>query len=307
MKGFIFAAGYGTRVRPLTNTVPKPLLPVCNVPSILYSLMLMKEAGIQTVVCNLHYLAEDIIAYFHAHDNFGFDLHFTIEEEILGTGGGLKNCEQLLDDDSILLCNSDAIFDIPVAKLLEKYRASGSPGMLVLKDTGMAERPVYVENDIITDINYTFSSNNHAPFVYTGMAVLSPEIFKYLEEGFSSIVYTGYTSLIQHHTLAPFLHRGYWVDVGTTESYHRVNMEILDTIEYWQTRFNSLKDVRPSVTGGDVHFEDGADVTRTVTGEGGSIGSNCHIQNSVLFPGSRVEPGSRYENVIIQNDLVIQV
>ncbi|MFW5862454.1 MAG: sugar phosphate nucleotidyltransferase [Spirochaetota bacterium] len=307
MKGFIFAAGFGTRVRPLTNTVPKPLLPICNVPSILYTLMLMKEAGIQTVVCNLHYLAEDIITYFHAHDNFGFDIHFTIEEEILGTGGGLKNCQQLLDDDSILLCNSDAIFDIHVAKLLETYRASGSLGMLVLKDTGMAERPVYVENEIIKDINYTFSSISHAPFAYTGMAVLSPEIFKYLDDGFSSIVYTGYTSLIQHHTLVPFLHRGFWIDVGTTESYHRVNMDILDNIEYWQARFNSLTGVSPLVTGDGVVFEDDARVYRTVTGEGSILGEGCRLQNSVLFPGSRIDPGRDCDSVIIQNDLVIQV
>ena len=307
MKGFIFAAGFGTRLRPLTNNFPKPLMPICNVPSILYSLLLMKEAGIRDVVCNLHYRADDIKSFFDNNDNFGMNIYFSFEDTILGTGGGLKKCEHMLKDDTFLLCNSDAVFDIPVTTLLEEFYRSGGNDLLVIKKTGNAAKPVYVENGIIKDINYTFSRENNSPFTYTGMAILTPLIFRYLEEKFSSIVYTGYTSLIENHELSFYQHDGYWLDVGTIDAYHRVNMDVMDNIEYWQERFRGIGEVIPLIDGDDVREAEGSRVIHTVSGKGSTIEQGSVVQDSVLLPGSHVPQKAKYNRVIIIDDTVIKV
>jgi len=308
VKGFIFAAGFGTRLRPLTNTFPKPLMPICNVPSILYSILLMKEAGIRDVICNLHYMADDIKSFFNKNDNFGINIHFSCEDEILGTGGGLKKCEGLLKDDTFLLCNSDAIFDISIHALVDAFGSSQSEGMLVLKDTGNPARPVYVANGIIKDINYTFYRESSSPYTYTGMAILTPRIFRYLEQGFSSIVYTGYTSLVENHELSFYQHDGYWLDVGTVDAYHRVNMDIMDNIQYWRQRFLNMNDnIVPVIEDKDVQKGEGARIIHTVSGKGSNVETGSMVQNSVLLPGSHVPQSANYDGVIVMDDNALKV
>ncbi len=220
MKAFLLAAGFGERLRPLTETVPKPLIPVADIPSVCYALYILKRSGVTDIVCNIHYLGDRVIKFFKDHDNFGFHVTFSKEDKILGTGGGLKQCEDLFDEDFVLI-NSDILIDLDLVSAIEKFRAEKLPGLIIVKEVSKGGATVSVEGDCVIDFK-NFMKSGIAPFYdYTGAAVLSPEIFPLLEKEFSSIVYTGYTGLIAGEGLSYFVHHGTWIDIGTPESLDR--------------------------------------------------------------------------------------
>ncbi len=218
MKAFLLAAGFGTRLRPLTETVPKPLVEVAGIPSICYSLYLLRRAGIRKIVCNVHYLKDDIMKFLKGHDSFGCDIIFSEEDEILGTGGGLKKAERYLSDDDFVLINSDITFDLDIGRVIKKFHKSKSPGLVVVTEVSPGEATVSVSEERVTDFRETLGSGDPPLYDYSGAAVLSPRIFSHLVEEFSSVVYTGYTGLIENDSLAWYLYPGSWIDVGTHEA-----------------------------------------------------------------------------------------
>ncbi|MCX7680138.1 MAG: sugar phosphate nucleotidyltransferase, partial [Spirochaetes bacterium] len=191
MKTFIFAAGFGERLRPITATIPKPLVPVLNRPAIEWSLALAKKAGIRHVICNLHHLPDEIERFFYNYLHV-FTVTFSREPMILGTGGGLKKCEKLIGDEEFLLLNSDVIMNLDVEALLQYHRKLNSRATVVLyKHPNASEiAKVAVRDGKVIDFKNFLKTNSKSEYIYTGVAVLSPEIFLYLEEHYSSIVYT---------------------------------------------------------------------------------------------------------------------
>lgn len=217
MKAFLLAAGFGERLRPLTERIPKPLIPVADIPSICYALFILKRSGVTDIVCNIHYLGDRVVEFFSDHDNFGFNIAFSKEDEILGTGGGLKKCEYFLDDDFVLI-NSDILIDLDLTAAIEHYQSEKLPGLVIVKEVAGEQATVSVESSRVIDFKNSMNSGKAPLYDYTGAAVLSPEIFPFLETGFSSVVYTGYTGLIADKGLSYFVHHGTWIDIGTPES-----------------------------------------------------------------------------------------
>jgi len=217
MKAFLLAAGFGERLRPLTERIPKPLIEVAGIPSICYALFILKRSGVTDIVCNIHYLGDRVVEFFADHDNFGFNVAFSKEDEILGTGGGLKKVEEFLDDDFVLI-NSDILIDLDLTAAIEHYREEKLPGLIIVKEVPRGEATVSVDGSHVIDFKNSMKSGIAPQYDYTGAAVLSPAIFPFLETGFSSVVYTGYTGLIADKGLSHFVHHGTWIDIGTPES-----------------------------------------------------------------------------------------
>ena len=158
MKAFLLAAGFGERLRPLTDKTPKPLIPVSGIPSICYSLMLLKEAGITDVVCNIHYHPDRIMDFFKKNSNFGFNIDFSFEKEILGTGGGLKQCERYFNDDDFIVLNSDIITDLKLQDVIAGFKNTDSPGTVVLYNSINIEKTVSIMGNHVKDFR-DFSSS----------------------------------------------------------------------------------------------------------------------------------------------------
>ncbi|MCP4129426.1 MAG: nucleotidyltransferase family protein [bacterium] len=231
MKAFILAAGFGERLKPVTNTIPKPLIPVLGIPSICYAIALLKEAGITHAVCNLHYRSRDIIDFFEKHDYFGMTIEFSIEEEILGTGGGLKRCESFFKDDDFIIINSDIITDIDLNRVLDHHKEASAPASVVVyskEDTGN-DGTVSIAGGQVVDFKNSLESGITPEFEYMGIAVASPVLFDYLEKGFSSVVYTGFTGLIKDHSLGYYTHMGMWEDIGTIENLEATEKKLKET------------------------------------------------------------------------------
>ena len=307
MKGFVLAAGMGERLRPLTAQSPKPLLPVMNIPSICYSLLLLRQAGITDIVCNLHYRHRDIIDFFERHGDFGMNVTFSFEPDILGTGGGVKNCERCLNGEEFVLVNSDIILDIDVREAINAHRQSGASGTVVLypHDNASMIAPVSVKDGKVLDFKNFLNTGVGGRHIYTGLAVLTPDIFPYLTIEHSSIVYTGYVGLIRHHRLGCFIHQGRWFDIGTPRGYYDVNMELMRQPGGFPGLFRSHFGLPFAPVSATAVVSDGAVVESSILGEGSSVGAGAIVRRVVALPGSTVPDLSHIEHSIVYDGAII--
>ncbi len=301
MKAFVLAAGLGERLRPLTGTIPKPLIPVMNIPSICYALMLVREAGIDEVIINLHYMPEAIKNFFKEHGNFGLNLSFSFEEEILGTGGGVKKCEDELSGGDFLLLNSDVVMDIDVKALLAKHGAGSYPATIVI--ARMADRlkrgPVGMHEGRVVDFKNFLDTGRFSQYDYPGAAILSPEIFAYLSKDFSSIVYTAYVELIKRQSLGFFKHEGHWRDMGSLRSLWEANMDCLRDMRSYRERMRAAFSLRMSALPPEASIGRDVVIKNSVIGHGAVIGEGCVIEDAVVLPGSRLAPRARAIRAVV--------
>ena len=136
MRAMILAAGFGTRLRPLTNTIPKALLPIAGRPLIEYGLLFLKAHGIEEVVINLHHLGEKIRATLGDGSIYGLRISYSPEEPILESGGGIKNAQSFLDGEAFVVLNCDTIIDLDLTAATRGTRKDQS-----CRDTRIAARP----------------------------------------------------------------------------------------------------------------------------------------------------------------------
>ena len=301
MKAFVLAAGLGTRLAPLTDHTPKPLIPVLNIPSLFYSFFLLKQAGITEIICNIHHHGNVIRRYIESTNLNGITITFSEEPEILGTGGGLKKCEKLLGDDDFILVNSDIITDIDFKALVTQHHRSGCPGTLTLFDTPEAATIGYVgvENGLVKDFRDIRKTGLASSFIYTGVAVLSPKIFRFMKAEFSGIVNTGFTGLIDNGGLSFYRHEGLWMDIGTMQSYWLANIDTPSLMNNLAQPMKRGLGISPHLIAPDAIISTDAILSRSVIGKGCTIGRECIIRNSVLLPGVTVMPGSSIINSIV--------
>ncbi|MEI6848222.1 MAG: NDP-sugar synthase [Chlorobiaceae bacterium] len=301
MKAFVLAAGFGTRLKPLTDYIPKPLIPVLNIPSIFYTFFQLKKAGIREIICNTHHHANTIRCVIESSNLPELDITFSEEPVILGTGGGLKNCEKLIGDNEFLLVNSDIITDIDLAVLIQHHRKSQRPGTLTLFATPEAPEIGYIgiENGLIKDFRNLRHTNLVSSCIYTGIAVLTPEIFRYLKSDFSGIVDTGFTGLIENGGMNYFLHEGMWMDIGIMQNYWKANLDRDSIITGMTEPMNRAIGMKPHPISNETDISPDARISNSVIGCRCRIGANSTITDSVLLPGVYIKPGSRITKMII--------
>lgn len=215
MKAMIFAAGLGKRLRPLTDTTPKPLIKVAGKALIDYHLETLAKAGVKEVVINVSYLAQQIIEHIGDGANFGLQVQFSVEKTPLETLGGLAKALHLLGDAPFLVVNADVFCDYDVSELQQTFEKSQSQGHLLL-----VENPSFnPEGDFSLQQN-TVGNAQSPRFTFAGVSILKPELIK---------------NSSKHGQLAPLLrelascgelsgsvHSGFWFDVGNSKRLQEV-------------------------------------------------------------------------------------
>jgi mannose-1-phosphate guanylyltransferase len=261
----------------------------------------LKQAGITEIICNIHHHAIAIRHFIESSDLPGLTITFSEEPLILGTGGGLKKCENLLGSDEFLLVNSDIITDIDFRALINHHHQSGRPGTLTLFETPEAATIGYigVENGLVKDFRNTRFTGLDSSYIYTGTAVLNPKIFEFLKEEFSGIVDTGFTGLIDNGGLSYYRHEGLWMDIGSMQNYWRANLDATSVITGMSDQMNLAIGRRPHSISPDASISSAAEVSGSVIGKGCHIGADCTIINSVLLPGVIVKPGTAIINAVV--------
>jgi len=223
LRAMVLAAGRGQRLRPITDTVPKPLVVVGGRPLIDYALDCVANAGIRRVVINLHHLGPLIREHVGDGSRYGLAVDYSEETVLQDTGGGIRDARRYLEGSTFLTMNADTIVDVDLRSLAESHLASGALAtMLLRKDPRMAEFGlVETESDGRVGRFLGRPRPDHReplePFMYTGVQVLGSRVFDYLvTEGPFSITRVSYPAMLDAGELVrgtPF--DGSWITVGT--------------------------------------------------------------------------------------------
>ncbi|MFQ5904422.1 MAG: NDP-sugar synthase, partial [Candidatus Binatia bacterium] len=145
MKAMVFAAGYGRRLRPKTDKLPKALIPISGRPMIEYSLLLLSHFGIKEVIINLHHLGGKIEEHLGSGENLGLKICYSKEEELLDTGGGLLRARPFLEEGTFIVINSDLLIDLPFNDLCAYHLKKKATATLVLRTDEMADKYGLIE------------------------------------------------------------------------------------------------------------------------------------------------------------------
>jgi mannose-1-phosphate guanylyltransferase/phosphomannomutase len=233
MKAVVMAGGEGTRLRPMTASMPKPLLPIVNKPIMEHVLRLLQRHGITETVVTVQFLASLVRNYFGDGEELGMVLHYASEDAPLGTAGSVKNAEHLLDDGTFLVISGDALTDFDLTDLVKFHHDKGAMvtvcltrvpdplefGITIVDDDGKVQR--FLEKPTWGQV---FSDT-----VNTGIYVMEPEVFDHVAKG-ESVDWSGdvFPRLVEQGLpIYGYVAEGYWEDVGTHESYFKAQADVL--------------------------------------------------------------------------------
>ncbi len=305
----VLAAGLGTRLRPLTNEITKPMVPVLDRPVMAHIIDLLDRHGFHETIANLHWFPDSIREY------FGERLSYRYEPELLGTAGGVRACGEFFGDDSFLVISGDALTDIDLGALAARHRAAGGVATLAVKKvpdtrefgvvlhdrdgrvTGFQEKPR--RDEALSDLGNC------------GIYVFSPAIFDYFpERPFVDWAQDVFPTLLENDV--PFhIHeiREYWNDIGSLGELRQGTFDALrgelrlhvegseqspGVIIAGDTMLPSDLELEgPAWIGRDVQIGAGARLTGPlVLGDGAVIGERSQLRETIVFPGTEVGPES---------------
>jgi NDP-sugar pyrophosphorylase family protein len=298
----ILAAGYGTRLRPVTYTLPKPIVPLAGRPLMGWAVEALLAAGISDFVVNLHHLPEPIECYLRDRYAGRARFEFSFEPEILGTGGGVRNVRPLLENDSdFFLVNGDTIQFPPYDALRSKRRDVLAALTLRHPPEGDRFTPVYVDDGAITG----FGKGSGEALMFSGTHLISNRIFNYLpDKDFSGIVDEVYQPLIDagRERIAGVVDDGLWFDIGTPQRYMTASRTLLDLMVRGELAIPSETRVV-----GDSLIHDTANVrgtiSRSIAGERSVI--EGALTDTVVWDDCRIAPGAKLDGCIIAHGVEI--
>ena len=211
MKAMILAAGKGSRLSPLTDKTPKPLLPIQGRPLIEYIVKNLAREGYHQIVINLHHLGDQIIEFLGDGSRYGVNITYSLEEELLETGGGIKKALNLLGNEPFLIVNGDIYTDFRFSDLPEQLPNDCLAHLVVRKNEDKGHGDFEIENSTITSRGKSYT--------YCGIAVIDPKLFYDSPEGPFSWTRDWLFDLLASHYFTAQEHRGRWADIGTIEQY----------------------------------------------------------------------------------------
>ena len=231
----ILAAGFGTRLRPLTESTPKPLLQVGGTPLLVWNLLMLRESGIKEVIVNLHYLGHLIQETLGDGKRWGMHVSYSCERNILGTGGALKAAESFFEGQPFLVVNGDTLIDLDIPRLVHYHHAKGGIATLVVRDDPQAQHwgPVHCDaNGRVLRIigkgkDPEEDSGEISVRMFAGVHLLHPSILGDWPTGHSfSIIDPYIQELARGSRIFGFVHAGYWSDIGTLDRYGQAQADV---------------------------------------------------------------------------------
>jgi len=267
-QAFILGAGLGTRLRPLTDVFPKPLVPLFHKPLAMWAVEACEAVGCRRFAVNTHHLPEKWEGF-----GAGRDITFFHEPVLLETGGGLKNIEGWIHDGSLLIHNGDIFSSMDLRALMAAHEASGDEVTLALRSSGGEKRISLDEKGRVADVR---SEVRGLPgtHVFTGIYCISRTFLKRIPAGEVIAVIPAFQELVREKKIgAVVLDEGEWMDLGDLESYLAAHRTL------------ALQEpVHPEAVIGE-----GAVVTDSVIGKGAVIAPCARVSDSVVWPGARAD------------------
>jgi mannose-1-phosphate guanylyltransferase len=305
MKAAVLAAGLGTRLAPLTDILPKPLLPVLNRPLLGLVLSQLETAGCFQVAMNTHHLAYQVQDFLQSQP-WSFLLSVSLEPEILGTGGGLKQLGEILGNEPFLAVNGDILTDLDLGEIYRRHQPD-SIGTLVLHDSPRYNN-VWVADDRVVSIGAAPPGTAASPLAYTGVQVVDPKLMHYLPPVGQpyDLVQAWRQALAAGERLAYLKVGGhFWQDIGSPVNYLAAHRRLLagespKLSSYFQRLTNPL--VGPGAQiGVGVQFAGAVCLGAEVT-----IGEEACLENTVVWDRAVIARGVKLAGCIVASGVRVK-
>ncbi|HZK49456.1 MAG TPA: sugar phosphate nucleotidyltransferase [Thermoleophilia bacterium] len=328
MKAVVMAGGQGTRLRPLTSNMPKPMVPVANKPTAQHILELLSRHGIRDVVMTVAFMPQLIQNFFGDGSSFGMQIDYCVEEVPLGTAGSVKNAQRFLDD-TFLVISGDSLTDFDLTEIVDFHRARDAMVTIALKsvDNPLEFGVVIVDEHgrIERFLEKPGWGQVFSDTINTGIYVLEPEVLDHIPEG---------VSFDFSHQLFPHLYdsrkplfgmlcEGYWQDIGSLAQFLQANRDALDGKvqanlpgvrlrgNVWVGHgadFDSLDNIQgPALIGDYARLSGSASIgAHTVLGNNVILRGGASVAGSVVGDGSYLGPGVRVRGAIVGSGVDIR-
>jgi len=339
------AGGKGTRLRPLTCSLPKPMVPILNKPVMEYTINLLKKHGIREIAVTVAYLPMVLIDYFGTGEKWGVNLSYYVEDEPLGTGGCVRNAEEFIDETFIVI-SGDALTDLDIKKAVEYHKYKTSKITIVLKkEDSPIEYGVVITNEegkITRFLEKPSWGEVFSNTVNTGIYIIEPEVISDYKKGdifdFSKDLFP--KLLAAKVSMYGFVTDDYWCDIGDLNSYKQTHFDILDgkvnvelenlesSTGIWMGKnsvlYGDVKIIPPvyigencllnkgsvlgphTIVGDNCTLEARSVLKKSIIWNNNLIGVDTHVSGAVVCSNTRIKKRVNvYENVVIGEGSVL--
>jgi len=229
---FILGAGLGTRLRPLTENTPKPLLLIGERPLITYAMEHLRTIGVQRFIINTHHCVEKYPEAFLEGSWQGIPITFRHEPILLDTAGGIKNIEDLIaKDERIIVYNGDIITNLPLAPLINQHFTLKSTVTLALRGNGPLLNVNIDQNGFICDMRHTLKNPGIQSCLFAGIYIIETKFLQRLKAGCVESIVPPLVEMIKENPRSVggvIIDNGYWDDVGTVAKYEKLKKDFQD-------------------------------------------------------------------------------
>lgn len=329
MKAVIMAGGFGTRIQPLTNSIPKPMLPIFNKPMMEHIILKLKNAGIAEFVVLLYFKPDIIKDYFKDGKEFGINITYVLPDDDYGTAGALKCAEEYLKDDNFIIVSGDLVTDFDLNKIIDFHKKRDSQLTITLTSV---EDPLQFgvviansDDKIEKFLEKPSWGEVFSDTINTGIYVLEPHIMEHIPAGknfdfakdlFPKLMKSGIE-------LMGFSIKGYWRDVGNPQSYRDVYSDILNEkiiFDYEGNKQKTKKGIIYSkdnlnieemdikgvvVTGKNLKIGKNSELKNVVIGDNVTIADNVKLSSGVVWDNSKIGEASELSDFVVCNDTAI--
>ncbi len=330
MKAVVLVGGAGTRLRPLTFSTPKPLLPIVNIPFIERQLEWLAEYGVDEAVLSLGYLPDAFLDHF-SDERFGdMKLRFVIEHEPLGTAGGIRFAAEGINE-RLVVCNGDVLTDLDLGAFVAFHEARGASATISLArvedPSAFGVVPTRPDGEVIAFVEKPPRDQAPTNWINAGTYVLEPSVLASIPRRLNvSIERETFPRMLEEPgQLYAMRSEGYWLDIGTPEKYFDAHMDVLAgrvglpptptaverTSGVWVEPGAEIDDSAtlegPVLIGVGARVGPGAVVRRSVLGAGAVVGAGATVAESVLLDGARLGNGESLNRVVLGDDVQLDV
>jgi NDP-sugar pyrophosphorylase family protein len=328
VKAVVLVGGEGTRLRPLTLTTPKPLLPIANVAFLERQLSWLGSHGVDEVVLSLGYLPDAFTEHF-ADERFGdIKLRFVVEHEPLGTAGGIRFAAEGIDE-RLLVCNGDVLTDLDLGELLRFHAEREAAATIALTQvadpSAFGVVPTRDDGEVVAFVEKPPRGQAPTDWINAGTYVLEPEVLDRIPPRL--------TVSIERETFPRMLDRpgrlyamrsaAYWLDIGTPQKYLEAQLDVAagklgtppapgtseDRPGVWVEPGVEIDAdatvVGPSVIGTGASIAAGARVEASMVGRSVRVGAGASVLRSVLLPGVAIDPGVATKDEVVGREVTL--
>lgn len=329
MKAIILVGGLGTRLRPITYEIPKPLVPVVNYPFICHQVELLRQYGIDEIIFSAYYMSEQIQDVLLGIYKKKIKMHFVYEETPLDTAGAVKNAETLLDNEPFLVFNGDVLTDLNLKELIAFHKKNKAKATLTLtKVSDISPYGLVImnsQNEVQKFLEKTLPKKDLPNTINAGTYVLERDTLEMITPGQPfSFERQFFPNLIKNQQkVFGFVSDAYWIDIGTPEKLFKANLDALaqrleiqlpgqaTKLKVWIGKSCKIdREARlrgPSLIGNHCTIAANTDISDfVVMGDNVSVGENSFLEHVLLFNKIKIGQNVKLTGCIVGNNCVIE-